>query len=319
MADRLAKLRPAVALRDGVEHRVASSRTSGPRPTSSATTAGSTASRSRSRAQGPRRAGRLLDLHLHQLHPHAAAPRRVGQGVPRRRADDRRRPLARVQLREEGVQRRSARSKQNGIEYPVAQDNELATWNAWSNQYWPAKYLIDANGHVRYAHFGEGDYDKTEAAIRALLARRARRREPSPGPIARYDPAPRRRPRPTSAPSAPSASCRASSRRAPRLHALRRRPAGEPLHARRALEDRRRVRDRRTRRDAARERHGQGRLPRAVGAGHGGRRPSTASPRRRSRSPRSASTTCSLAPTPAAHDLQLRFSPGVAGYAFTFG
>ena len=59
--------------------------------------------------------------------------------------------------------------KQNGISYPVAQDNELATWNAWGNQYWPAKYLIDAKGHVRYTHFGEGEYDKTEAAIRALL------------------------------------------------------------------------------------------------------------------------------------------------------
>jgi thiol-disulfide isomerase/thioredoxin len=59
--------------------------------------------------------------------------------------------------------------KQNGIEYPVAQDNELATWNAWGNQYWPAKYLIDAKGRVRYTHFGEGEYDKTEAAIRALL------------------------------------------------------------------------------------------------------------------------------------------------------
>jgi hypothetical protein len=60
--------------------------------------------------------------------------------------------------------------KQNGLEYPVAQDNEMATWNAWSNQYWPAEYLIDANGHVRYANFGEGDTDKTEAAIRQLLA-----------------------------------------------------------------------------------------------------------------------------------------------------
>jgi thiol-disulfide isomerase/thioredoxin len=60
--------------------------------------------------------------------------------------------------------------RQNGIEYPIAQDNELATWNAWSNQYWPAKYLIDAKGNVRYVHFGEGDYDKTESAIRTLLA-----------------------------------------------------------------------------------------------------------------------------------------------------
>jgi cytochrome c biogenesis protein CcdA/thiol-disulfide isomerase/thioredoxin len=58
----------------------------------------------------------------------------------------------------------------NGLRYPVALDNEYGTWQAWSNQYWPAKYLIDARGHVRYWHFGEGDYDETEAAIRALLA-----------------------------------------------------------------------------------------------------------------------------------------------------
>jgi cytochrome c biogenesis protein CcdA/thiol-disulfide isomerase/thioredoxin len=59
---------------------------------------------------------------------------------------------------------------QNGIKYPVAQDNEYATWNAYSNQYWPAHYLIDANGQVRYVHFGEGSYAKTERAIRALLS-----------------------------------------------------------------------------------------------------------------------------------------------------
>jgi cytochrome c biogenesis protein CcdA/thiol-disulfide isomerase/thioredoxin len=58
----------------------------------------------------------------------------------------------------------------NRIRYPVAQDNEFATWNAWGNRYWPAKYLIDARGRVRYAHFGEGAYVETEAAIRALLA-----------------------------------------------------------------------------------------------------------------------------------------------------
>jgi cytochrome c biogenesis protein CcdA/thiol-disulfide isomerase/thioredoxin len=57
-----------------------------------------------------------------------------------------------------------------GIEYPVVQDNELGTWSAFANQYWPAKYLIDARGHVRYAHFGEGAYDTTEEAIRSLLA-----------------------------------------------------------------------------------------------------------------------------------------------------
>ena len=59
---------------------------------------------------------------------------------------------------------------QNRLRYPVAQDNEFATWSAWGNQYWPAKYLIDARGRVRYAHFGEGDYEETDAAIRALLA-----------------------------------------------------------------------------------------------------------------------------------------------------
>src|SRR5918996_491008 len=69
----------------------------------------------------------------------------------------------------------------NRIRYPVAQDNEYATWSAWGNQYWPAKYLIDARGRVRYAHFGEGAYEETEAAIRALLAEAGRDRL---GPVA---------------------------------------------------------------------------------------------------------------------------------------
>jgi len=63
----------------------------------------------------------------------------------------------------------------NKLRYPVVQDNAYATWNAYLNQYWPAKYLIDANGQVRYTHFGEGDYDETERAIRALLAESGRR------------------------------------------------------------------------------------------------------------------------------------------------
>lgn len=60
--------------------------------------------------------------------------------------------------------------KQFGIKYPVAQDNDFSTWNAYSNHYWPAKYLIDVDGNVRYTHFGEGDYDITEENIRKLLA-----------------------------------------------------------------------------------------------------------------------------------------------------
>ena len=59
---------------------------------------------------------------------------------------------------------------QNRLRYPVAQDNDYAVWEAWGNQYWPAKYLLDARGRVRYVHFGEGAYEETDAAIRALLA-----------------------------------------------------------------------------------------------------------------------------------------------------
>ncbi|MFI5259367.1 MAG: cytochrome c biogenesis protein DipZ [Candidatus Limnocylindrales bacterium] len=57
-----------------------------------------------------------------------------------------------------------------GITYPVAQDNEYDTWTAYSNEYWPADYLIDSTGHIRSTHFGEGDYDTTEAEIRSLIA-----------------------------------------------------------------------------------------------------------------------------------------------------
>jgi cytochrome c biogenesis protein CcdA/thiol-disulfide isomerase/thioredoxin len=66
--------------------------------------------------------------------------------------------------------------RQNKLRYAVAQDNDYGTWNAWGNQYWPAKYLIDARGRVRYAHFGEGSYDETETAIRSLLAEAGARR-----------------------------------------------------------------------------------------------------------------------------------------------
>lgn len=55
------------------------------------------------------------------------------------------------------------------IGYPVGLDNNFATWQAYKNQYWPAKYLIDKNGMVRLTHFGEGNYDETEAAIQTLL------------------------------------------------------------------------------------------------------------------------------------------------------
>jgi cytochrome c biogenesis protein CcdA/thiol-disulfide isomerase/thioredoxin len=57
-----------------------------------------------------------------------------------------------------------------GIRYPVVQDNELGTWSAYENQYWPAEYFIDARGQVRYVHFGEGEYGEKEQVLRELLA-----------------------------------------------------------------------------------------------------------------------------------------------------
>ncbi|MBP6037819.1 MAG: cytochrome c biogenesis protein DipZ [Candidatus Saccharimonas sp.] len=55
------------------------------------------------------------------------------------------------------------------ITYPIALDNEFATWQAYENRFWPAKYLIDKDGQVRYTHFGEGNYAETENIIQTLL------------------------------------------------------------------------------------------------------------------------------------------------------
>jgi cytochrome c biogenesis protein CcdA/thiol-disulfide isomerase/thioredoxin len=59
--------------------------------------------------------------------------------------------------------------KRLGVRYPVVQDNDYGIWGAYSNQYWPGEYLIDRSGHVRHAHFGEGEYDRSEKLIRNLL------------------------------------------------------------------------------------------------------------------------------------------------------
>jgi len=57
-----------------------------------------------------------------------------------------------------------------GISYPVALDNDHALWRAFDNRYWPAHYFFDARGRVRYHHFGEGEYARSERVIRQLLA-----------------------------------------------------------------------------------------------------------------------------------------------------
>ena len=56
------------------------------------------------------------------------------------------------------------------IGYPVAIDNDYAIWRAFNNQYWPAHYFADAQGHIRHHHFGEGDYEESERIIQQLLA-----------------------------------------------------------------------------------------------------------------------------------------------------
>ena len=59
--------------------------------------------------------------------------------------------------------------KDYSIDWPVVQDNDFKTWRAYRNRYWPAKYLIDKDGIIRYTHFGEGAYEETEGQIRDLL------------------------------------------------------------------------------------------------------------------------------------------------------
>ena len=62
-----------------------------------------------------------------------------------------------------------AATEKYGIEYPVVQDNNFATWQAYKNRFWPHKYLIDADGYIRYDHIGEGAYAETERRIQELL------------------------------------------------------------------------------------------------------------------------------------------------------
>lgn len=59
--------------------------------------------------------------------------------------------------------------KRHGITYPVAQDNDSATWRAYRNEYWPAQYIVDQNGKIVFSHNGEGAYDDIDRAIGKLL------------------------------------------------------------------------------------------------------------------------------------------------------
>ena len=128
--------------------------------------------------QGPRRARGLLDLHLHQLHPHPALPQgplrplpplwpgRSSASRPRSSPSSRRPPTS------------SRRSTPTGLRYPVVQDNRYGTWNAYQNQYWPAEYLIDASGPgpphpVRRGRLQAGRGGGARAALRGRRAQPA--------------------------------------------------------------------------------------------------------------------------------------------------
>jgi cytochrome c biogenesis protein CcdA/thiol-disulfide isomerase/thioredoxin len=70
--------------------------------------------------------------------------------------------------------------RSDGLRYPVVQDNAYGTWNAYGNEYWPAEYLIDAQGQVRHTQFGEGDYTQSEDAVRSLLLAAGAKQLPPP-------------------------------------------------------------------------------------------------------------------------------------------
>jgi thiol-disulfide isomerase/thioredoxin len=74
---------------------------------------------------------------------------------------------------EKNIESVKAAVQKFGIKYPVFQDNDKGTWNAYENRYWPRKYIIDSEGYIRYDHIGEGGYTETEKVVQTLLAERA--------------------------------------------------------------------------------------------------------------------------------------------------
>ena len=62
--------------------------------------------------------------------------------------------------------------KKEGITFPIVQDNEYQTWNAYGNRFWPHRYIIDYDGNIVFDHVGEGAYSETESTIKLLLAQK---------------------------------------------------------------------------------------------------------------------------------------------------
>src|SRR5262249_32757008 len=77
--------------------------------------------------------------------------------------------------------------RDHGLTYPIAIDNDFATWTLYRNQAWPAKYLFDARGQLRGIWIGEGNYDQVESEIRRLLVEAGAKNLPEPSPeVATY-------------------------------------------------------------------------------------------------------------------------------------
>jgi thiol-disulfide isomerase/thioredoxin len=72
--------------------------------------------------------------------------------------------------------------REHGIDYPVAIDNDFATWRRYRNEYWPALYLVDRDGRIVYSHIGEGAYDETARRIELALGSTPAPTAPPPAP-----------------------------------------------------------------------------------------------------------------------------------------
>ena len=272
------------------------------------------------RAAREGRARRLLDVLVHQLPADAPPPRGMGSRVSAAGLT-----IVGVHSPEFAFERVPdnvrAAVKRLGVRYPVALDNDFATWRAYANQYWPAKYLIDRNGRLRFHHFGEGSYEDTERRDSCA----ARRDGEDAADLGRRVTTPTRAHDARVLPRATSGS--RGSRTAGshpdvewRVQVPERRAPNDALaYAGRWTVERERIVAGRGAR-AATAVPGEGRLPRAGGKGRV----------RRARRRTPLRTVARVGAAPAVHARPVprvrgracsssRFSPGIAGYAFTFG
>ena len=112
---------------------------------------------------------RFLDLYLYQLAAHGPVSTGMGREIRGRRPHPDRcpHPGVRVRARPDNV---VAQSRAFGVEYPIALDNDYGVWGAFANHFWPALYIADAEGRIRYHHYGESEYAMSEMVIQQLLA-----------------------------------------------------------------------------------------------------------------------------------------------------